>query len=155
MLTTGFVMYDPDATMASLRREGQGVLADPPVAPEDTTLTRYRIAAMYEDAIDVIDRDPHTARVFLHGTLWQTLIHFFRVQPPFIPRTKGLLSTLRDIDPELHGRVTDALTAHDTMTAAESIGRVLDVVIGARGFFEWETDEEHLLPPGEGSSNDR
>lgn len=151
MLATGFVMYDPDATIASLRREGLALLADPPAAPINTIQTRHMIAAMYEDAIDVIDRDPHTARLFLHNALWQTLIYFFRVQPVFVPRTKDLLSTLRDIDPELHGLVTDAMNSHDAMAAAESIGRFLDAVIGVRGFFEWETGVQQLSPPSEGT----
>lgn len=146
MLATGFVMYDPDATMAALRREASALLDEPPAPLPNPTLSRYMIAAIYEDAMDVIDRDPHTAGLYLHEALWQTLTYIFRAQPAFVPRTKDLLQTLRNTRPELHELVEDAMDAPDTRTSAELIGRLLDAVIGARGFFEWETEPEALTP---------
>jgi predicted nucleotidyltransferase len=149
MLATGFVMYDPDGVMRSLRAEAQALLDARPQPPADLVSRRYMITAMYEDAMDVIDDDPSTARLYLHSALWQSIVLYFQSRPAYVPRTKEILATLMKDAPDLHRLVVAAVGTADVQIMADSVGRFLDEVVGTRGFFEWESEPEELEPKAE------
>jgi len=144
MLATGFIVYDPDGMVERLRRTACRLLEDGPPEPGDQASPRYMIATLYEDAVDVLEIDPHTARLYLNRALQQCLEYSFSGRGRFVPRAKELLARLSEEDPHLHDLTIRAIGAPDAKTQASVIGEIMDSVIGARGFFEWESTPEVL-----------
>jgi hypothetical protein len=144
MLATGFIMYDPRGLFARLQTEARSILSKEPEPPLNVIQQRYLIAVLYEDAMDVIARDPHTARLFLDKTLWALIDFFFVTKPAFVPRTKDILLELHRSDANIYKIVLSALNASDIYEMADSVGILLDHLVHARGFFEWESEPEAI-----------
>jgi hypothetical protein len=146
MLATGYVMYDPEGLFGKLQTEARSILSKNPEPQLNASQQRYGIALLYEDAMDVIDRDPNTARLCLNNTLWALIDFYFVSKPAYVPRTKDILLELNRSDADLYKIVQTALNASDTYEMADSVGILLDRLVHARGFFEWESEPEELKP---------
>jgi hypothetical protein len=144
MIATGFVMYDPEGLFGKLQAEAHSILSQTPEPLPNVTQKRYDIALLYEDAMDVIERDHHTARLSLNNTLWALIDFYFVAKPAYLPRTKDILLELNRCDAYLHRMVLSALNASNVHDMADSVGLLLDRLIHARGFFEWESEPEVL-----------
>jgi hypothetical protein len=129
MVGTGFLILQADPVVDELRRKAKGILSTLPPVPKDLTVPRYMIASLFEDAVDVIRRDPATAEMILCAAVDQMLRHAFTKSGRYIPRTKDLL---RELAARFYG-------ARCTRRRLRIGGLIADRVIGARGFFEWET----------------
>ena len=142
MFATGFVIVQSDPVVSRLREEAQAILRSPPAAPLDLTPTRYMIATVLEDAVDVSHKDRETARMILNQAVDQMLRHAFTKAGRYTPRMKDLLADLQVLDPEL-GRL--ARRYHRAWSFRRQLGianRLADRIVGARGFFEWQSDPE-------------
>jgi hypothetical protein len=107
------------------------------------------LATQVEDALDVAEADPQTALMLLSSAVHGMLHYAYLNRGKFIPRDKELLENLRSHDPrlaELTNRFYASPAQNERIEAAQSIA---DVVLGTRGFFEWESIlrwVEELLP---------
>lgn len=139
MLATGFPVLDRTGVLARLRARGRELLETGPSVPEDTTSPRYLIGSLYEDATDVVDHDPDTARLFANRVVWEALAPVFSFRGRFIPRPKDLLAGVRELDSELHELIVGFLNESDARRAVAIAGEIAERVAGVRGFFEWES----------------
>lgn len=143
MLATGFVVLARDPVVDELRVQARKLLENP---PESTALeldvARYMVACTYEDAMDVVERDPVTAQMLLSRAVSDMLGFCFKQAGRFLPRRKELLGALAEIDPETAEMATEFFTATDLDTRLRLAERLADRTIGVRGFFEWETTPE-------------
>jgi hypothetical protein len=147
MFGTGVVLLDRDPVAQALITEARGWLArDMPQPAGGDTLARYLAAAAFEDAIDVIGRDPELAALLLSRSVDQMLAHHARRVLGRVPRPKALLGELQAVDAELVGlvrRFAAAPTLEQRLPFAEALA---DRCLGARGFFEWESPPEAVPP---------
>lgn len=147
MLATGFPVYDPDGVLDRLRERARRVLDAGPPEPHDRVEPRYLIGSLYEDATDVVESDPRTARVFAHRAVWEALQQAFRRTGRFIPRQKEILARLADLDQELDRLAVSFVDEPDHVRAVETAGLIVERVAGVRGFFAWESTPKAVEPP--------
>jgi len=120
MLATGFAVLDLDGWAADVRVRAQALLdAGPPADPERDLRIRYGAATLFEDATDVVERDPALAQLLL---------------------CEALVAML-DYSALAAGRF---LASSDLAERVGLAGEIADRTIGTRGFFEWESPEAPL-----------
>lgn len=143
MLTTGFVVLARDPVVDDLRTQARDLLAHPPEStPLGLDIARYTVACVYEDAMDVVERDPATAQMLLSRAVHDMLGFCFKKADLFVPRHKELLRALAEIDPGTAEMASEFFTAADLDTQLRLAEQLADRTIGVRGFFEWETAPE-------------
>jgi hypothetical protein len=144
MLATGVVVYETGSIVGELRARAQDLLSNPPPSPEDLTGPRYHLALLYEDALDVADRDAATARMILCAAVAGMLEFCFIRAGRFIPRRKDLLEELATLDPETAQVARQFFETLDIEAKLRLAGQIADRTIASRGFFEWEAEPEEL-----------
>jgi predicted nucleotidyltransferase len=143
MLATGFVVLRRDPVVDELQAQARELLAHPPQnTPLELDVSRYMVACMYEDAMDVTERAPVTAQMLLSRAVTDMLEFCFKKAGRFVPRRKELLQALVEIDPETAEVATEFFTTADLDARLRLAERLADCTIGVRGFFEWETGPE-------------
>lgn len=142
MLTTGFVVLAADPVVEALRAEAAEGLANPPTPAPGAPTPRYGAATLYEDAVDVAARDPETAALLLAQAVPPMLHYHFRAAGRFVPRNKDLLAELARLDPEVAALARRFFATARPEERLELAGAIADRTIGARGFFEWESNED-------------
>jgi hypothetical protein len=143
MLATGVVMLDEDPVVSALITQAKTWLATPPhYADFGLRIARYNAATLFEDALDVVERDPATATMLLDKAISTAIEYAFRSRSLLVPRNKDLLSALRDLDANTGDAASRFYTSArwEERLAAATI--IMDGLIGARGFFEWESARE-------------
>jgi len=143
MISTGFTILDFEGVVASLQARARELLETPPtLSAEALTSARYRAAARYEDATDIVRDRPETARMILGLAVYQMLHYHFLAARRFLPRDKDLVDVLASWDAplgDLARRFYGAATLEEALALAEQIA---DRTIATRGFFEWESTPE-------------
>jgi len=143
MLTTGVVMLNTSPRVDELLTQARVRLGEQPAyAAFHVTMTRYSASTAFEDAGDVAGRDPATASMLLDKAVITALESFFISRQLLIPRHKELLKTVQALDSvagQAAGAYFTAATWPDKLSAAATL---FDHVIGAHGFFEWESAPE-------------
>ncbi len=146
MLATGFVILALDPVVAELQRKAAAVLAAARQAgPQQTTVARYMAATLFEDAVDVADRDPATAGMILSQAVVAMLHYLFLEQRRYQPRAKNLLAATAALHTEVGDLARRFFLAADPQQRLDLAGRIADRTTRARGFFEWETEPEQVL----------
>lgn len=144
MLSTGWVVLARDPIVDALRSEAMQWLSQPE-RPADAQLVRdrYMAATLYEDALDVVERDPSTAGMLFDQAVTAMLRYSFRNEGLFIPRQKELLAALTSIDPDLGdlARRYFIATFAEKRVLAENIA---ERTVGVHGFFEWESEPDSV-----------
>ena len=114
--------------------------------PRKTCISRprYLIGSLYEDATDVVDHVPDTARLLANRVVWEALAPSFQFRGLFVPRLKDILARLREIDSDLHALVVAFLHEPDARRAVGIAGEIAERVAGVRGFFEWESSPKPI-----------
>ena len=138
MLSTGFVILDLDPVIGELVHKAENLLSQPPAAPENLTYQRYSLASIFEDAEDVVERDPETAEMIVYRAVGEMLNFCFIEAGEFIPRQKSLLAELAGLDAKA---AELALSFYRASSLGEKMilaGKIADQTVGERGFFEWE-----------------
>jgi predicted nucleotidyltransferase len=143
MWATGFVLFEADRAIQRLRQLAREYLASQPtISPESLVQMRYFAATGYEDALDVIDRDPASGMRLLHPAVNAMLHYAFLKNRRFLPREKELLARLVEIDPLLAGLAHEFYLSADLERRLELAQQIADSTIEARGFIEWESPLE-------------
>ena len=139
MMAFGHIIYDPDGVFARLRSEALDVMEKGPAVPDETiTFKRYTAVDQMDDALDVVQRDPATARLLATEAVSQAIAVWFIERGGWTPRAKDRLSALREVDPEAADAVEKFIESGDVNDAESAIG----VLLGVSGFFEWESIPE-------------
>jgi hypothetical protein len=147
MLATGFVILCLDAEVERLCQKASELLAAPPPPPNDLTSLRYLTANLYEDAVDVAGRDAETATLLLQRAVIEMVNFCYTQKGLFIPRNKDLLKRLVEVDAEAAVLARQFFQAADVETRLDLAGQMADRILGARGFFEWQSRPEFLSIP--------
>ena len=152
MLATGFVVLDLDPVVHKLRTRALEILAQPEPAtgritggryePKRLDAARYMPATIYEDAVDVAERDPATSQMLLSWAVLDMLRFVFVRAGMHQPRHKELISAVGEIDAVTAGLAGEFYETADLAARLDIAGRIADQTIGVRGFFEWESDPE-------------
>jgi hypothetical protein len=143
MLGTGVVVLDEDPIVSALIAEAKVWLAIPPhYADFGLRMARYTAATLFEDALDVAERDPATATMLLGEAVSTALEYAFRSRGRLVPRNKDLLRSLSDLDMSASEAATRFYTSATWEQRLSAATMIMDGLIGARGFFEWESAQE-------------
>ena len=143
MLATGFVVLDLDPVIGDLQSKARRLLSQPPAAPPYLTYQRYSSALLFEDAEDMVERDPEAAEMIVYRAVAEMLNFCFIKAGSFIPRQKSILEELTRLDTIVAELARSFYRASTLGEKMELAGRIADQTIGNRGFFEWE------MPPDE------
>jgi hypothetical protein len=141
LLSTGKIVRGADdPRLQALLAQAREWLARPPsVDARALKQQRYMIACVFEDAVDTAQRDPATAALFLGHAVPEALFHAFLKRGQHVPRIKEALARLPEIDPAL-AAAAHAFYADAPWSARfDAALRIADLALGARGFFEWES----------------
>jgi len=145
MLVNGFIILDRHPVVEQLRQRAREMLATPPnLSPTQHTWKRYLASNLLEDAVDIAERDPQTAQIFLAQAVFAMLQYHFEAKGRFIPRTKELLARLDDLDPTIAILARDFYTSSSFSVRLSAAEQIADRTIQVRGFFEWESEPEQI-----------
>jgi predicted nucleotidyltransferase len=145
MVATGFVILELDPIVNALREEATAWLQkSPESSPEGLTMNRYLVATLYEDALDVVERDPITAQMLLSRAVIEMINYSFSKAGRFLPRHKDLLRAFAKLDTETAALATRFFEASHLDLRLKLAERIADRTIETRGFFEWETTPEEV-----------
>jgi hypothetical protein len=148
MIATGFPVLRSDI-LDELKAEAEEWLRKPsPFTQQEDTMQRYFAAGLLEDAEDILEKDPAMANALLGEAVLAMLRYWIRARNGVLPRTKGLIAEVERANPDLAAaarRFFGAIELGDRLQAAQTIA---DLCVGARGFFEWDS-ERAAVPPTE------
>jgi len=144
MLTTGHIVLDGDPVVAALRAEADASMASPPPAPKDLTMERYGLALLYEDAVDVAERDPDAAQMIASQAVTALIGHCFVQRGLFLPREKDALTALSTLDPAAARLARAFYRAGSIDDALVLAGALCERVVGAKGFFAWDSPRDEI-----------
>lgn len=143
MLATGVVVLDRDPVIERLRQQARDALAlAPDPSPETLRFKRYMIATEFEDACDVAESDPLSARMIMASAVRGMLRYRFWQANRYQPRDKDLIAALDDLDPALVALARVYFAASDVAELVRIAEQIADRTIQTRGFFEWESNPE-------------
>jgi len=145
MLVTGQVMQEDGAgVVAALRHEAATWLERMP-APSDERLRweRYLLVDLLDNARDVNERDPLSARLLLNQVA-QGLLHYrFLAAGRWLPRVKAQRAELAALDPESAALLEQFLgTAGNDPAALALVETFAQRVLGVVAFFAWESEPD-------------
>lgn len=142
LLTTGQVVRGADdPRMRALLEQARDWLDRPPaIDPRAIEQERYMIACVFEDAIDIAERDPATAALFLGHAVPEALFHAFKTRGRHVPRIKETLAALPDLDPALAAAVRTFYSDAPWPARLAAALHIADLALGTRGFFEWQSE---------------
>lgn len=144
MFATGFVMYDPQGVAAELILEAERTLANPPPMNLDELVrAKYSAATAFEDAEDLVERDPDAARLLLGQAVFALLQCRIAAEPGWLPRSKDLLDALRRTDPGA-ADLAEKATSGELDERFDSARKLCEHVAGAAGFFAWKSPREKV-----------
>jgi predicted nucleotidyltransferase len=145
MLSTGFVLFENDPVIAKLISRATELLAQPAHnTPGSLLYRRYLIACLYEDALDLVEKDAPAANMLLTKAVGEMIEYFYRSQGCFIPRIKEMITRLKDLDPGVH---TLAVTFYSAAALSERLALAAELAertIAVNGFFEWKSEPEQV-----------
>ncbi len=143
MLANGTPLIENGPELGRLRHLAAGLLQNAPAYTVDSLLyERYLCATLYEDAVDIAQRDPVTSDLLLAQSVTAMLPYRFKQAGLFVPRWKDLLAQLDELDPDSADLAKQFFAAgtHDERLSLAS--QLAQRIAGAEGFFEWESDPE-------------
>ncbi|MCB0111147.1 MAG: nucleotidyltransferase domain-containing protein [Caldilineaceae bacterium] len=145
MWTTGFVILDQDPLVNELRAEAAAWLQkQPDPTPLALTMKRYFNADEFENALDVSDDDPAMASLLMYHALFSMITYRFLATNQNVPRHKELLAGLKNFDPAAGALVEQFLLEPDLAQKFALGQKAAQLLNGALGFFEWETELEPI-----------
>lgn len=145
MLTSGYIVLSTDKTVERLRSRAQEWMTKAPSWSETQLLwLRYVAGNQYEDGLDLAERDPAMAQVFLCRAVVSMLEYFFKSHGLFLPRAKELLGRLVEHDPQLGQAARGFFSSGDFRERLQFAEQIADATVGVHGFFEWESMPEEV-----------
>lgn len=147
MLGTGELLFDTDARMRELQAVAAARLQEGPgLAPDALLRDRYAAALQVEDALDLRDRDSPDARRVRAAAVDAVIRHEFLCKNRFLPRPKERFTTLREHAPGLAALLDTALSHSNGGVACGALESAAQEVLGASGFFEWDSGPDTSVP---------
>lgn len=148
MWTTGFVILDREPLVNELRAEAaEWLKKSPDPSPLALTIKRYFNADEFENALDLVADDPAMASLLMHHALFNMITYRFLAANQNVPRHKEMVAGLKLLDPAAGALVEQFLLEPD-LTQKFSLGKeAAQLLNGAIGFFEWETEPEMIANP--------
>ncbi len=141
MISTGFVLLDNEPLLPKLTTKAKQILKKGPKKPDklDIVHERYFSGSLYEDALDITQKDPATACMILSNAVKQMLLMAVMLAGRYEPRDKDLLQTIKEIDPKLAAWARSFYTVATLKTKIGLAESIADRTIKCRGFIEWES----------------
>jgi hypothetical protein len=145
MLTTGIALLETDPVVDRLRQRGAAYLAQKPFYSEMSLIMgRYLTATYYEDALDLVEKDPAMASMLLSKAVTEMIEYCYRRNGCFLPRIKETLSGLQKIDPVIAQLATAFFSSVQLEQQLTLAAELAERILSASGFFEWETVPEDV-----------
>lgn len=143
MLATGFVVLDRDPLVQTLVDEANAELQKrPDLSTQELLFKRYGAADRYENAVDIAESDPANARLMLYRAIQKIIEYRFLAQNLWLPRHKELLGEFVEANPDLGQLALDFYNTTDCALQFQIAEQLARRILGATGFFEWETVPE-------------
>jgi predicted nucleotidyltransferase len=145
MLSTGVLLFENDPVIAKLRKMGEELLQQKPVYSQTSLLfARYLAGNIYEDALDLVEKDAPVANLLLERSVNQMIEYFYRYSGHFLPRVKETLSKLNDLDPQTAQLARQFFSAASLEQRLALAAELAERTIAVNGFFEWESEPEQV-----------
>jgi hypothetical protein len=145
MFATGTLIYDPEGVGAELQVKAKLSLLDPALPnPKELEMQRYGAATMFEDALDIADKNPNAAALILASAVWSLAQCRVAAEPGWLPRPKDLFNRLQEIDPIAANLALAASNEANFKDRIEAGRRLAMSVTGFEGFFEWASEPEKV-----------
>ena len=145
MILSGFVILDKTPLIKELRKKAEeSLVLKPEVSEFNLINSRYLAATSLEDALDVAEKDPVTALMFLSKAVVEMLHCLFKKNGKFIPRMKDLLNDMEEMDRETAQLAREFYISSDLREKITIAEKIADRTIETRGFFEWESTREKV-----------
>jgi hypothetical protein len=144
MFAHGMAVYDPGNVLPGLQELANEILLKPPgPVPEFVAIqTKYFAAALFEDALDLAERDPASGAMLLGSAVWELMKCRVWIEAGWWPRAKDLAARFQELDPE-GARLAALATSLPSLEERLEAARQLCIrVTGAEGFFEWTSERE-------------
>jgi len=144
IFASGKAIYDPEHLLPALKETAEQILLKTPgpVSELSTIKTKYFAASMFEDALDLAERDPEQGAMLLGMAVWELIKCKVWIEPGWWPRAKDLPARFRELDPEGADLAALATSAPNLEVRLEAARRLCLRVTGAEGFFEWTGERE-------------
>jgi hypothetical protein len=156
MISTGHTVLAMDPIVSELKAlAAETYDRQPHLSSQRLTAARYMAAARLEDALDVLDDRPETAKMMLTLAVHDMLHYRFLAANRFSPRDKDLLKALSSWDDRLAMLAEAFFRARTPDEAAALAKRIADQTIETYGFFEWTSEPEDVPALGNGHSLDK
>lgn len=145
MLTTGAVVFSSSPKTAELIELAQTSLAKGPNF-SDSALERqrYGAACLFEDALEIAERDGSTAALILGRAVEAAVSYWFTSRQRFSVRSKEQLHVIRAEDGLAAELIDGALLAPSMGKRAAAARELAQRVIGHTGFFEWDSGPSEM-----------
>lgn len=146
MFATGKAVYDPECVLPLLQELAQSILPllPGPAFELSAIKTKYFAATLFEDAMDLVERDAANGSMLLGMAVWELMKCRVWIEPGWWPRAKDLPDRFKELDPE-GSRLAVLATSMPTLPERVEAARQLCVhVTGGEGFFEWASEREDL-----------
>jgi len=141
MMAEGLILFDPRGECAALAAGSRAAIDQGPAVPEaQLELRRYFVVDGFDNARDVVDADPTTARFMAAESLREAATIWFLSKGEWPPREKELFPELRLRYPEVAALVDRHAATGDLGPAAAA----LQMLIGVDSFYEWATPPEPI-----------
>lgn len=143
MLATGVVLRDDDTALARVAAEAARLLrGGPQMSARELEARRYFAVGSVEDALDLLPTDGGDARLLVHRAVDAMLGYAFLARGRFLPPAKLRLAELRALDPGAADSLLAVLDAADAAARAQLLREAGERILGANGFFAWDSDDE-------------
>jgi hypothetical protein len=145
MLTTGIVVFSSSMKtdeLIEMVRESLEKGAD--FSPFALLQRRYSAACLFEDVLDLAERDETAAMLIMGRAIDAAVGYWFASRQRFSVRSKEQLAVIRNEEPETAERIEDALLGSSMEIRAEAARRLAQTVIGHTGFFEWDSGPSEM-----------
>ena len=140
MFATGFIVLDQSGDVARLQAHGRQIVDVPPDQSEaQLTWLRYAAATAYEDAVDIAGTHPENASMILSVAVFDMLRYAFLSANRPIPRHKSMLADLAPLNPATARLAHEFYNASTHAERIDIAGKIADLTLQTRGFFEWES----------------
>ena len=144
MMAEGLILYDPRGECVAISDEARAAMERGPAVDAVALETRrYLVADKLDNAADVVDRDPATARLLASAGVHEATVLWFLRAGEWAPRDKDLLPAIRARVPAVASLLDEFAAGGDVAVARAAV----ELLIGVAGFYEWETPPESA-PPG-------
>ena len=148
MMATGYVILALDPVVTELRSHAQWLLTQPPdLSEEAIQRAKYEAATHFEDATDIVVRDPIGASILLSRSMLEIMKYAFVKARRFVPRDKDLLDEFELLAGASAAKVRRYFQTSDCDERVKLAGEIADEILGVRGFFEWSSAPEVKKPP--------